>query len=106
MKIWQLITLVVICFFIGAGGRHYFAVKYQKQAMEKIENGQRILDSVQIVNQQQKIYFEQKLIQYSEMIKKHRKNLNLRNEKFKTDTIIPSDDELISRARILTTGTN
>ena len=100
---WKFLTysilVLVIGLVIGGGGMHWRQNNRIKKAEMKIDDANRIIDSVSVANIQQKKVFHQEFIKYESIIQSYRERLNIRNEDFKNDTIIPSDDELILRAR-------
>lgn len=99
-KFWTYSIVVLLAgLVIGGGTMHW----YQKNKIEKskmeIQDANRIIDSVSVANIEQKRIFEKQMDRYESIINSYRERLNIRDENFRNDTIMPSDDELILRAR-------
>lgn len=103
---WKFWTYSIVIFVAGLLVGGVVSMRYQNNRIEKAElkldDANRVIDSVSVANIEQKKIFEKELNRYGSIIQGYRERLNIREDEFKNDTIVPDDDELIRRARIVT----
>lgn len=93
---WKFILYSVVLVAVGAaiggfGTKTYFDPEYQQ--------ANKTIDSLIAVDIERKSNFEKVLRLPVQKVNERRKSIQNRNENFKNDTIMPTDDELIQRAR-------
>lgn len=91
------IGLLILGLVIGGFAAYRFSNDRIEKSERKIIDSQRIIDSVESANKEQKRLFNRQLNQKNTAIEYYRARIKTREDDFKNDTIIPSDDELIQR---------
>lgn len=101
-RILYALVILVIGLVLGGSGTFWWSNKKIEKANMEISDAQRVTDSVVTANIEQKKFYEKAITKLTVAIANSRTNLKQREDDFKNDTIIPSDDELIQRARAVT----
>lgn len=95
---WKIILGFVVVFILGLLLGNVGTKQYDPEFTGAVKT----LDSIQAVEKERKRVFDSVLSRPRAAIKEKREKLKQRQDEFKNDTIMPTDDELLRRARAVT----